>query len=210
MAPINLHLNLPTSKWEEKVLQWYADQPCLPLAASTVSFLCSVPVPLAPFDITRTLSDMLLLQAFVFFFSLWNALPLRTTWLFPTLLRNWNCSYVEVPKTHMLKSQPCTSECNHIWRNYHLTSVSKEEAAKGGALIHMTDILIRRERREQMCVHRAVPPGRTQQEASHLQAKERVFREKSNPQIPWSCLSSIPYCEKINFCFLSHSSLVLC
>ena len=138
----------------------------------------------------------------LFLFSLWNALSLRTTWLFLSLL--WTELFI------CWSPNPSTSECNYIWRNYLLRSVSKEEAVKGGALIHMTDSLLRREKsRTDVCAQSKVHV-RTQQEASHLQAKERVFREKPNPLIPWSCLSSIQYYEKINFCFLSHSSLVLC
>ena len=171
------------------------------------SLLCSSST--GPFDTTRTLSDMLLLQAFVFFFSLKCTAPENYMTLSHPVM-NWIVHMLKSLKLICWSPNPSTSECNHIWRNYHLTSVSKEEAVKGGALIHMTDILIRRERRRADVCAQSKVHVRTQQEASHLQAKERVFREKSNPQIPWSCLSSIPYCEKINFCFLSHSSLVLC
>ena len=185
--------------------------PCYCLAASTVSFLCSVPVPLASLLLPEQssvwvmseLSDMLLLQAFVFVFSLKCTVPENYMTLSLPVM-NWIVHMLKSLKLICWSPNPSTSECNYIWRNYLLRSVSKEEAVKGGDLIHMTDSLLRREKsRTDVCAQSKVHV-RTQQEASHLQAKERVFREKPNPLIPWSCLSSIQYYEKINFCFLSH------
>ena len=152
------------------------------------------------YEFMSELSDMLLLRAFVFFFSLKCTAPENYMTLSLPVM-NWIVHMLKSLKLIWWSPNSSTSECNYIWRNNLLRSVIKEEAVKGGALIHMTDILIRREKSRMDVYAQIKVHVRTQQEASHLQAKERVFREKSNPLIHWSCLSSIQYYEKINLFF---------
>lgn len=81
--------------------------------------------------------------------------------------------------------------------------ITSQWGLRMGPWSNMTGVCIRRERDTRYTCTQSKGHVRTQQEGSRLQAKERP-QEKPTLLSPWSWTSSLPNCEKIKFCCVSH------